>query len=72
MMKMTEKEKAELKHRYAEGIANNAVEGITFTNEDNALFDYMIEQGMDEKQRRETINKYLAGQFTVPGSQAAE
>ena len=65
---MTEDEKQSLKKRFSEASANDAVEGIFLTAEENALFDYMIGQGFDIEKRSEIIDRYLAGTFTVPVS----
>ena len=63
---------AEMQRKFAEAKANNAIEGLVSTPDEEALFDYMIEQGLDAAQRKEMIDAYLAGELNFPLHAAAE
>ena len=52
---------------YEDAKANDAIEGLIMTEEEDALFMYMIDLGLDGDQRSEMIDTYLAGEVQIPG-----
>ena len=59
-------------HRFDEAKANNAIEGLVSSPQEEALFRYMIEAGLDGDARQRMINAYLAGELSFPLQAAAE
>lgn len=64
--------KEDMRRRWAQMEANFGIEGITFTAEERATFEHMIEQGMDEEQSARHIADYLANKVSVSAVEPAE
>ena len=58
--------------RFEDAKANDAIEGIFLTDEEEALFMRMIDEGLDADQRKKVIDAYLAEKLDKPGLIAAE
>ncbi len=58
--------------RFEDAKANNAIEGLVLTGEEEALFRHMIDLGLDETQSNQMIDAFLAGELSVPLAAAAE
>lgn len=71
MAEIDELNKQELHQRWLETKANFAVEGIEFTDEEQAVFAHVIEQGMDEDQSAKYMAAYLAGKVAPPNHDPA-
>lgn len=71
-MTFTDTNKAALRRRWKEVQASMAIEGFHYTGEEEALFAYMIEQGMSEQESSRYLEDYFDGKITPPVAQAAE
>ena len=69
---MTGAEAQEYRERLAEAAASMAIEGITFTEEEEAVFAYMAEARMNPEERQRYLDDYLAGKVRPPVPQPAE
>ena len=71
---MTDTDRETLIRNYEDAKANNAIEGLIMTEEEDALFMYMIDQKLDERECHKLFDAYENGQFQLPDeySQAAE
>ena len=58
--------------RFEDAKANDAIEGIFLTDEEEALFMRMIDEGLDADQRKKVIDADLAEKLDKPGLIAAE
>jgi len=58
--------------RFEEAKANDAIEGIFLTGEEEALFMRMIDQGLSEEESNKVIDAYLADKLNKPSLVAAE
>ena len=58
--------------RFEDAKANDAIEGIFLTDEEEALFLRMIAEGLDADQRKAQIDAFIAGQLEAPALIAAE
>jgi|GEM_PF-3275216 len=63
---------ADMLRRFEDAKANNAIEGLILTDEEEALFRHMIDQGLDSDQRKQMIDDFLSGELDVPLRAAAE
>lgn len=60
MKKMTEREIRETRKRFRAALATQACEGIELTDEEQALFNQMIDDGLPPDERLKKINTYIA------------
>ncbi len=58
--------------RFEDAKANNAIEGLVMSADDEAFFVSLLEQGLDAGTRKQMINSYLAGELHAPVLAAAE
>jgi len=59
-----------LLQNFSDAKANNAIEGLVNTPEEEALFQYMIEQGLDGEQRKAAIAEFMTGDLSFPRAAA--
>lgn len=71
-MPLTNSDKTALRERWKEVQASMAIEGIHYTDEEKALFEFMIEQGMSEQESSQYLEDYFDGKVQPPKPQAAE
>ena len=70
--KMTDAEVKEYCERLAEAAASMAIEGITFTEEEEAVFAYMADARMGPEESMQYLRDYLNGKVRPPVPQPAE
>lgn len=71
-MTFTDTDKAALRQRWKEVQASMAIEDIHYTDEERAVFEYMIEQGMTEQESSQYLEDYFDGKVTPPARRTAE
>lgn len=70
--KITTAEAQDYRDRLAEAAASMAIEGIVFTDEEEAVFAHMADARMTPEERLRYLDDYLAGKVRPPVPQPAE
>ena len=70
--KFTATEAQDYRDRLAEAAASMAIEGIVFTDEEEAVFAHMADARMTPEERLRYLEDYLAGKVRPPVPQPAE
>jgi len=56
----------EMQRRFEDAKANNAIEGLILTGEEEALFQFMIDNELDDDASLALLAEYEAGRFQLP------
>ena len=70
--KITAAEAQDYRDRLEEAAASMAIEGIVFTDEEEAVFAHMADARMTPEERLRYLDDYLAGKVRPPVPQPAE